>query len=135
MAKTTTSFASTADNPPDTATVTASRTRGERLRRRDAERAPVVESGGGELRRQDHQPEQDEQRREVDGPGDLRGVHRAAGEQDDHGDQSDAGPIDAQTGKPPQSHSGIGGGEDSQDEEGHVGRVQVSLGRGVGGVA
>ena len=56
---------------------------------------------------------------------------RAAGEQDDHGDQSDAGPIDAQTGKPPQSHSGIGGGEDSQDEEGHVGRVQVSLGRGV----
>ena len=37
------------------------------------------------------------------------------------GDQGDAGAVDAQTGKTPQCHSGISGGEDSQDEEGHVG--------------
>ena len=47
--------------------------RGRHAGGRDPRRAPVVEAAGGELGREDHQPEQDDQRREVD-----RRQHRRA---------------------------------------------------------
>ena len=114
IANTTTSLASTAESTPAVATVDASRATGEAVGRGDPRRAPVVEAADGELRRQDHQPEQDDDRRHVDGREHCRPVHGIGGVEHDRAQQRDAGAIDPQPRPAADRHPDVDGEKTSR---------------------
>jgi hypothetical protein len=87
---------------------------------RDPHRAPVVEPAGGELGGQEHQPEQDDQRREVDRGQHRCTIQRAAAVEQDRPQERDAGTVDLESRLAADRHAEIDRREDDEDEAGQV---------------
>ena len=126
IANTTTSLASTAERTPPAATVPASNAAGGMRGARDPRRAPVVEAAGGELGREDHQPEQDDQGGEIDRCERRRAIDRAAAVEHDRAEQGDTGAIDLEPRPAAERHAEIDGREDDEDEAGQADGVTAA---------
>ena len=122
ITNTTTSLTSTADSTPPSATVSASSVLGARFTSRDPGGARIVEPGRGEARRDDHQREQQQHGREMDGLDHARAGHRVGRDQHHRRDQRDAAAIELEARHATQRHAEIGQGENNDDEGGHGAR-------------
>ena len=104
---------------------------GEQCRRwhggaRDPRRAPVVEAAGGELGRENHQPEQNDQGWEIDRCERRGAIDGAAAVEHDCAEQSDTGAIDLEPRPAAERHAEIHGREDDEDEAGQTDGVTAA---------
>ena len=95
---------------------------------RDPHRAPVVEPAGGELGGQDHQPEQDDQRREVDRGQHRCAIQRAAAVEQDRPQERDAGAVDLEPRPAADRHAEVDRREDDEDEAGQADAIMAAAG-------
>jgi hypothetical protein len=79
----------------------------------------AVEPAEAELRRHHHQPEQQRERRHVDGATGVGERRRARREQRDRAEQGDAGAVQGQAREAPEQHAEVHRSEDGEDHAGH----------------
>jgi hypothetical protein len=110
MAYTTTSLTNTAESVPPTTIVSANSRPG------DARRGGGIKARFGELCRQDHQAEHQDQGREFDRACRRCAVDGAESEQDTGAQQRDAGAVDLEAGNATNRHADISGRENRDDD-------------------
>ena len=115
------SFASTAERAPDTATTHGQQGRGPDRRGDDPARHPGVEAAEAELRRDDHQPEEQRERRHVDRRPRRGRRHPLGRDQRERAEERDAGAVEREAGDLAQQHPEVDDREDDEDE-----RVQAA---------
>ena len=128
IANTTTSLASTAERIARGDDRDRQQRRGRQGGGRDPHRAPVVEPAGGELGGQDHQPEQDDQRREVDRGQHRCAIQRAAAVEQDRAQERDAGAVDLEPRPAADRHAEVDRREDDEDEAGQADAIMAAAG-------
>jgi hypothetical protein len=95
----------------------------------DAGRRPIVEARMGELAGQQHQREQQLERRRIDQIEHPIGPHGATEQQRGEPDQRDAGPVELEPGHPSDGHAEIGQGEDRDGQAGLTHRLDTAPAR------
>ena len=91
----------------------------------------LEEPGRDELRRDDHQREEQDEGRDIDTGAELVEGDGRAGQQHDDAQEGDAGTVDLQMRQPSGGHADIGADENEDDDEGVHGSART--GRIIGG--
>ena len=93
--------------------------RGACRRARDELGATRVKTSGAELRGQDHQRQEEQECRTLNGPPEAFDVERTGRKQDGERDERDAGSVELEAGEAPERHAEIGCRKDGEHELGH----------------